>query len=230
VTVAEAIHASTNAPVNYFDGPATFPDRPGRYWDGAITGCNNPLLAGVTEAIGLKQEPRNIVALSLGTGSNALPWAQPNDPPSLYTQPVSQPGLKGDVKKLASSILDDPPDAATFLAHVLTGCGAGLDPTVSGSRIVRLNPLMSPKRTPAGASDRWCPPGAMTAAQFKYIGNLDMDAVEQAQVDAISHFADMWLKDEVLNQPIRMDGDSLICELGQETFSVAAAVWKRISE
>ena len=44
VTLAEAIHASTNAPVNYFDAPADFPDRAGRYWDGAIAGCNNPVL------------------------------------------------------------------------------------------------------------------------------------------------------------------------------------------
>src|SRR6266566_4326225 len=38
VTLAEAVHASTNAPVNYFDAPAQFPDRPQRYWDGGITG------------------------------------------------------------------------------------------------------------------------------------------------------------------------------------------------
>ncbi|HUX27275.1 MAG TPA: patatin-like phospholipase family protein, partial [Terracidiphilus sp.] len=52
VRLAEAIHASTNAPVMFFDKPADFPSEPGRrYWDGAITGCNNPVLAAVTEAI-----------------------------------------------------------------------------------------------------------------------------------------------------------------------------------
>ena len=229
MTLAQAIHASTNAPVNYFDGPATFPGRPGRYWDGAITGCNNPVLAAITEAIGLKQDPHNIVALSLGTGNNALPWAQPGELPSPYTQAMSETDLKGDVQKLSSAILDDPPDSATFVAHVMTGCGAGLDSAISLSRIVRMNPLVSPQRAPAGASERWCPPGAMTAKQFNYIANLDMDATEQAQVDAISQLADMWLNDEVLNQPIRMNSDNLSCELGQDRFSAAAAVWRKIS-
>jgi hypothetical protein len=41
VTVAEAIHASTNAPVNYFDAPAKIAERSERYWDGAVAGCNN---------------------------------------------------------------------------------------------------------------------------------------------------------------------------------------------
>jgi hypothetical protein len=229
VTLAEAIHASTNAPVNYFDGPAIFPDRGGRYWDGAITGCNNPVLAAVTEAIGLGQDPHNIVALSIGTANNVLPWGQANDPPSLYTQPVPEASLKTDIKKLASSVLDDPPDAATFVAHVMTGCGAGLDPAVSGSRIVRMNPLVAPRRAPAGAADPWCPPAGLTAAQFKYIFSLDMDAVETAQVFAVSYFADLWVNDQVLNQPIRMDADTLKCELGQDTFSAALEAWRKIS-
>jgi hypothetical protein len=229
VTVAQAIHASTNAPVNYFDGPAVFPNQDSRYWDGAITGCNNPVLAGVTEAIGLGHAHDHIVALSLGTGSVALPWPQPADPPSLFTQTAPKADFKGDLCKMASAILDDPPDAATFVAHVMTGCGAGLDPTVSKSRVVRMNPLISPMRAPAGSSDPWRPPGDMTAAQFKYLMNLDMDAVDQAQVSAIEHFADLWLEDQVHNQPIRMKYDTLACELGQETFSAAAAVWRQIS-
>jgi len=229
VTLAEAIHASTNAPVNYFDGPARFPNRPGRYWDGAVSGCNNPVLAAVTEAVGLKQDPHEIVALSLGTANNALPWPQPGDPPSLYTQPPSKTGLRSDVKKLATAILDDPPDAATFVAHVMTGCGAGLDPAVSDSRIIRMNPLVSPRKSAARANDPWSAPGGMTHDQFEYIFNLDMDAVETAEVDAITQYADLWLKDEVLNQPVRMNGDLLKREVGQDTFSAAKAAWETIS-
>ena len=63
ITLAEAIHASTNAPVNYFDGPATFPVRTVRYWDGGISGHNNPVLAAVTEAMLLGVPPQNIAAL-----------------------------------------------------------------------------------------------------------------------------------------------------------------------
>ena len=229
VTVAEAIHASTNAPVNYFDAPAVFPGHSTRYWDGAISGCNNPILAAVAEAIGLGQSPGNIVALGLGTATNALPWARQGDPHSDFTQPLCNPELKEDVKKLASAILDDPPDAATFLAHVMTGCGAGIDPNVSKSRIIRLNPLVAPMPAEAGATDPWRPPGDMTPEHFQYLANLDMDAVAQEQVDAISHLADLWVQDKVRNQGVRMNGDTLACELGQDRFSTALAAWNQIS-
>jgi hypothetical protein len=73
------------------------------------------------------------------------------------------------------------------------------------------------------------PARRLTAAQFKFIFNLDMDAVETAEVFAISHFADLWLNDQVLNQPIRMDADNLKCELGQDTFSAGKEAWKKIS-
>jgi uncharacterized protein len=140
VTLAEAIHASTNAPVNYFDAPATFPGGRKRYWDGAITGCNNPVLAAVTEAIVRRRDPMDIVALSIGTGSVALPQQPPGQPPSPYLQAVAAAGLAADLRKLATAILDDPPDIATFLAHVMTGSGQGLDRPPADSRIVRMSP------------------------------------------------------------------------------------------
>jgi len=224
VTLAEAIHASTNAPVNYFDSPATFPDRPGRYWDGAITGCNNPVLAAVTEAIATGQQPTDIVALSLGTATVALPWPQPGEAPSPYTQAVSDPGIATDLHKLATSILDDPPDIATYLAHIMTGSGIGLNRPQADSRIIRMNPLISP----VGSPGAWSAPGAMTGDQFTYLANLDMDAVEQSEVDAISRFADLWLKNAARNQPLRMNADTLEPELGQATFAAAEAAWKAL--
>ncbi len=224
VTLAEAIHASTNAPVNYFDAPATFPDRPGRYWDGAISGCNNPVLAAVTEAIVKGQDPMNLAVLSMGTASVALPWPQQGQQPSPYVQQVVAPGFVTDLRKLATSIVDDPPDIATFLAHVMTGSGMGLKKPPADSRIIRMNPLISPVMN----GSAWCAPGAMSAAQFTYLAKLDMDAVEQPQVDAISKYADLWVQGVAPNQPIRMNGDTLDPELGQNTFQAAKAAWDTI--
>ena len=223
VTLAEAIHASTNAPVNYFDAPATFPDRPDRYWDGAISGCNNPVLAAVTEAIVKSQNPTNIAVLSIGTASVALPWPRPGQPSSPYVQQIGDPGFVADLRKLATSILDDPPDIATFLAHVMTG-GVVLNRPPADSRIIRMNPLISPVKK-AGA---WSAPGSMSAAQFTYLARLDMDAVEQPQVDAISKYADLWVQGVAPNQPIRMNGDTLDPELGQTTFQNAVAAWNAL--
>jgi len=224
VTLAEAIHASTNAPVNYFDAPAAFPDRPDRYWDGAISGCNNPAVAGVTEAMVKGQNPLNLAVLSIGTASVALPWPQPGEESSPYVQKLDAPQVVTDLRKLASSILDDPPDIATFLAHVMTGSGRDLNNPATDSRVVRMNPLISPVKK----GDVWSAPGSMSAAQFTYLAKLDMDAVEQAQVDAISKYADLWVQGAAPNQPIRMDGDTLRRELGQDTFQGAVAAWQAI--
>jgi uncharacterized protein len=224
VTLGEAVHASTNAPVNYFDEPAQFPDRPERYWDGGITGCNNPVQAAVTEALVLGQNPTDVAALSLGTGTVALPWPEPGKATSPYMQKLTDPSLISDLHKLATSILDDPPDIATFLAHVMTGGKSGLASSVE-SRIVRMNPLISPVRD--GPSN-WKAPGNMTAAQFMFLANLDLDAVQQHEVDSIAEYAALWLLDEAPNQPIRMNGDTLERELGYSQFSAAAAAWRSL--
>ena len=129
-----------------------------------------------------------------------------------------------DLQKLATSILDDPPDIATYLAHVMTGSGIGLNLPAADSRIVRMNPLISP----VGGTGAWIAPGSMTAEQFSYLANLDMDAVEQAQVDAISQYADLWIQNTAPNQPIRMNGDTLVAELGQNRFQGAVAAWNAI--
>ncbi len=218
ITIAEAIHASTNAPVNYFDGPATFPDQPRRYWDGAIAGYNNPVLAAVTEAIVLGQDPSRLAVLSIGSASVALPFPQPGDAPSPFLQPLAHETFTNDLRKLATSILDDPPDAATFLVHVMTGGG-------HDSRVVRMNPLVSPVQK----NGDWTAPASMTTAQFTYLAKLDMDAVQQAQVDAISSYADLWVSGVAPNQPIRMDSDMLKPELGQSTFPDAVKAWRAIS-
>lgn len=226
LTLAEAIHASTNAPVNYFDGPAVYPNNPDRYWDGGITGNNNPVLVGVTEAVTATKEFTEIVALSLGTATVALPWPQAGEEGSLYVRQRGSLGLKNDLAKLAGSILDDPPDLASFLAHVMTGSGAGVAAGgVADSQIVRMSPMISPVRD---ASGQWVPPGGLTPDQFKAISTLDMDALAQSDVAMIADYADRWLNDQVPNQPVRMDGDNLKAEIGQVVFSKAKAAWDEI--
>jgi hypothetical protein len=225
VLLAEAVHASSNAPVNYFDKPAVLTSDPGkRYWDGAITGSNNPVLAGVAEAVVLGQDPAGIVALSIGTGTLCRPLAAPGAAPSPLFEPDPEPGLKTDVRKLATAILDDPPDSANFLAHVMTGGALKVAETPVDSRIVRMSPMISPVR---GASGEWQVPDGLDEAGFQFLAGLDMDAVPQDQVQAIQNFASLWLQDKVRNQPIRMGGD-LQRELGQDWYSQAKAAWEAI--
>ncbi|HEY5300568.1 MAG TPA: hypothetical protein VIJ55_07830, partial [Acetobacteraceae bacterium] len=147
------------------------------------------------------------------------------DGDSPYVRRPSDTGLLPDLKKLATAILDDPPDAASFLAHTMTGGPAGLRPPLD-SRIVRMNPLIAPVRD--RSTQLWTAPAGMQAAQFCHLRDLDMDAVEQLDVDLIGSFADSWIRDEVMNQPIRMDSDTLQKEIGSTTFGDAVRSWQML--
>lgn len=120
-------------------------------------------------------------------------------------------------------MFDDPPDVATFIAHLETGRGMGLDKPPADSRIVRINPLIRPVKS----DGEWTAPSGMNQADFTYLVGLDMDAVEQQQVDAICRYADLWLQDLALNQPIRWNRDSQR-EVGQDRFSDALAAWRAL--
>ncbi|HSC46652.1 MAG TPA: patatin-like phospholipase family protein [Gammaproteobacteria bacterium] len=224
-TLAQAIHASTNAPVNYFDAPARFPGHNERYWDGGLTGNNNPVLAAVTEAAVLEQRPEDVIALSLGTGSVFLPMPAPGTALSTYETPRKPTSLVRDLKKLALAILDDPPDAASFHVHVMTGSGSNL-PSPAVSRLVRMNPLLSPVRDTEG---QWAPPGGMSGEEFLTLCDLGMDALAQDEVDRIGRLADLWLVDKVRNQPIRLNGSTLDAEIGYESFGAARAGWEALT-
>jgi hypothetical protein len=213
VSLAGAVHASTNAPVNYFDAPAALPGVDDRFWDGGIAGCNNPTVVAVVEALVLGHSPQDIRVLSLGTASVSLPLAPIGAPPSPLEAPRPTSSLRADLKKLATAILDDPPDAATFIAHAMTGGNAGLQPPIV-SRIVRMSPLVSPLPAAGGA---WTPPAGWSVAQFQYLCNID-------------DYCAFWLRDRAPNQPIRMNGtafDPQHPEIGYAIFSEASAPGER---
>lgn len=226
-TLAEAVHASTNAPVAYFDAPATIPSSADRFWDGGITGCNNPTLAAVIEAIVLGQTPTDVCVLSLGTGAVSLPLAAPGATPSAFESPRPTCTLPGDIQKLATSILADPPDVATFVAHVVTG-GKPTTSSALQSRIVRMNPLISPMLDGNG---KWIAPPNMPTDVFNYLKGMDMDAVIEYDITLITQYCEAWLGDYAPNQPIRpngVNGDPSKPEIGYAKFSEAKAAWRAL--
>ncbi len=227
VTLAASVHASTNAPVNYFDAPADLPGGPERFWDGGITGCNNPAVAAVVEAMVLGQSPRDIRLLSLGTGTVSLPLAAPGASPSPLEAPRAEPSLAVDLTKLATAILDDPPDVATYIAHVITGANENV-PAPAISRVVRMSPLMAPLPAEPGP---WIPPAGWSLAQFRYLCNIDMDAIAQTDIAYIDDYCGYWLADKAPNQPIRSNGHSFDPqhpENGYALFSEAKAAWRAL--
>ena len=219
-TLAEAVHISTNAPINYFDAPAAISSARDRFWDGGITGCNNPAVAATIEAITQNIAAADIRLLSIGTGTVSLPF-EPAQPP--FTAERRPPSFVRDLQKLATAILDDPPDIATFISYAITRDRASAAPYPD--RVVRMNPMIAPQRTANG----WATYANMTNEEFAYLCGIGMDAVEQPQVAAIESYCDLWLADRVPNQPIRMDSARLEPEIGQARFSQARAAWEKIS-
>jgi hypothetical protein len=223
-TLAQAIHASTNAPVNYFDAPASV--GAGRYWDGAIGGYNNPVHLAALEAVANRDRYQTSIgeirALSLGTGSVALPLEQhlPHEDPNLVRhRPDST--LTGDLTKLATSIVDDPPDAASFHAHILLGGALPPDaqhPMTTGP-VVRLSPLLQP--FPGTGGRPWDYPTGLDEKQFTALCQLDVDAIEQDSVDLIDCLRKAWHEDKARNQAIRANSQTLAAEIGHERYSQA---------
>ena len=244
-TLAEAVHGSSNAPVKYFDAPALF-DTPAfagcRYWDGGMGGFNNPVTAGVIEALAYGIPPGSISALSIGTGGVFLPLPSPIPAPGaggqnpLYTT-IDNSGLFHDLEKAAATIVDDPPEQASFVAHLVISGAAGLsqDPAnpVTNGNLIRLNPQIQPITTPNGlavppllahapAASNIATKYSTDLAAFQELVKLDIDAIEQDDVDLITTLANTWLADASPNQAIRTTKD-LRPLIGHGTFSAAAA-------
>jgi hypothetical protein len=228
-TLAEAIHASTNAPVAYFDAPAVV-SRGRRCWDGALGGYNNPVLAGITEALANGIEPQAIEVLSIGTGSVILPTAGGNEDTATakLVQQRARTSIAGDLRKLAGSILDDPPDAASLNDNLALGLGVprdGAHPTTEG-RLIRMNPLVQPIRVASG----WARPAGLIEAdddsdEFVRLRELGMDAVADDEIALIRKFCTLWHNDAIVNQPIRANSDTLECEIGQRWYNETKAQW-----
>jgi hypothetical protein len=160
-TLAEAVHASTNAPINYFDEPAAIPSAVDRFWDGGVSGCNNPAVAATVEAITQDIPVAQIRLLSLGTGTVHLPFADRPQPP--FTADRQKTSFVTDLQKLATSILDDPPDIASYIAYAITRDRA----SAADYRdcVVRMNPLIVPRRI----GDGWGTYADMTKEAFSYL-------------------------------------------------------------
>jgi len=250
MTIASAVHASTTAPVLYFDRPAEFmvdlayPDVSSmpinmQFWDGGVTGLNNPVAAAVAEAISASVSSSEIAALSIGTGSvlKSNNWShQGGDPAQLAPERKKLTPI-GDVAALAEAVVDDPPDFASFLAHTMTGGHAptGTE-TVTDGRIVRMSPLVLGDFV-AGKWQRpaWNQPPLRSGGLdlFERLQNLGMDAVAQQEVDDIGKLGDAWLGGDAKNQPIRGNffqdaAAGYHAEIGHLSFAAARAAAARL--
>ncbi len=246
VSLAHAIHSSSNALVNYFDAPAEInisllngvEKRTTWFWDGGVSGFNNPVLAGLVEAMtngAVDKKDYCILSIGTGTGShvNIADSGTSTDPitKAIYEKNKSNPlvitkasfKFMDDIRKMATSILSDPPDSATFITYAI------LDPSLNNSaNLVRINPNLTPVLNendwydlpPAYKSD----PGGMT--KYKKLLAMDMDAVKEDEVKQLIDLCDKFIWDSSIpNQLIRGDIKNPALILGQPTYKSAKEKW-----
>jgi predicted acylesterase/phospholipase RssA len=224
-TLVEAVHASTNPPIPYYDEPAEV--RGHRFLDGALAGYNNPVLAAVVEALANRPgEADDIRVLSIGTGGSAQPRAIDGAPPPLG-KPRAGTGFRTIFTKAVGAIFADPPDVASFHAHMalrqpLPAPGS----TVTEGYVVRLCPLVRPEWN--ATTSQWTLPAGLDAEEFERLIAMPLDSMTQEDVELNVNMRKLWMNDKLPNQPIRM-GDHMRCDIGHEKFGDAAAHWKQIS-
>ena len=239
-TIAEAVHASTTAPVLYYDAPAQLQlqlrytaesaphDLSMKFWDGGVTGLNNPVAAAVAEALANGCAPDDIRVLSIGTGAGVRSNNPDHhgDPLQLVQTDVVLNRFK-DVAKLARAVVGDPPDFASFLAHVMTGKRDPGDPL--DTNVVRLSPLILGDYTaPRWRRPDWLDEDSMASSdRFARLVAMDMDAHTEEHVLDIRMLTEAWLADRAWNQPIRFDffqdpARGIHAEIGHLRFSDAS--------
>jgi hypothetical protein len=247
LSVADAVHGSSTPPVRFFDQPAlTGSPRSRRLWDGALGGYNNPVVAGICELLAHPEvRPEAIEVLSIGTGQVRLfshrtaELLRSRDPAcripaaAIATggDPLRAPYFKRtmrDLEKLAMTILDDPPDAATYVAFMLLGHKPPCDAELPDLRLVRMNPVLCPIRE----GDHWSLPTSFAdPKQVARLAELDLDAHEPGDVELIAAFTRAWLyakhAGELPNQGIRQQWDSSL-DFGDPTFEAAKRRWQAL--
>jgi uncharacterized protein len=173
--------------------------------------------------------------LSIGTGAISLPVVAHGTRRERGLVDVAQrPGLIHDVMELAESILDDPPDSASFEAWVMLGnpvpathdgrlLASELRESEEPVSLIRMNPLVRPRKDAAG---NWIPPQGLSQKEFRQITNIELDARVPSDVRLLVKLARAWLDDQVLNQPIRENPYTFEPRIGHTKFTDALEAWQ----
>lgn len=239
INLLDAVNLSTHAPLNWFDGlaRAAGSNSPG-FWDGALTGFNNPVQLAACEAIA-NGVPRDAIGvLSIGSGHcMLLPWDADCDP--AFKVGVPRPCLRKDLRKVARAIIAEPPDADSYMAHLsLCEQVPAQEGEPCASPVIRCSPLIHPQHD--GRS--WvAPPGFASPEDFGRLVDMDIAATADEDVALIELLCSNWLAGRSQNQAVRRAGnyfgldaqgrwnEQRCCEIGYPRFADAQAAWHQMS-
>ena len=236
LTLTRAIHGSSNAPIQYFDFPVRVKASNGMYyelWDGALGGFNNPIVAGVIEALELKVNINKIKIISIGNGNSIMSMSEKENfykyksisqkerrKKIMFWRYIYQ--LKYFAKTVlyqTKTILFHPPDWANYVAlQFLKISTEG----VLEDRFIRLSPLI---HLEDGTEN------LRLKRLIEALYNLDMDLTDQADIDLIKNCFQEWKNGNIKNQPIQysIQGKNQISLVfGSHTFSDGMLKWINI--
>lgn len=234
VKLTQAIHGSSNAPVQYFDFPARFKAKENdvfyELWDGALGGFNNPVLAGIIEAYKTDVRLEEIRIVSIGTGNKLMSiedkktfwkWKQiaiKNRRKKLNFNKLMPQAkfFKETVLNQAKTILYQPPDTANYIAMMFL---SATTTKAVDDNFIRLSPLIH--------SDTSTPPEVVPLLHTLY--SLDMDLAKDEEINALLECFEKWKEGKIANQPIEFKikrNNDVVFIKGDKAYATAMDKWK----
>lgn len=237
VRLTQAIHGSSNAPIQYFDFPARFKAKGSNIWydlwDGALGGFNNPVAAGIIEAIKCGYKKDDISVVSLGTSNR---YMSVPDKENFYK--VKQTTIRERNKKFllwrlhhqlsffklsilnqAKTIIYEPPDWANFVAFMFLFEASYVTGEYSLKRFVRLSPVLHIDMNT---------PEEVVQLQEKLYG-LDMNLTSDADIRLVEECYRYWKEGSILNQTVEYHitrDNELVSTIGHSSYGSAFSDWR----
>ncbi|MGB5820729.1 MAG: patatin-like phospholipase family protein [Saonia sp.] len=236
VRLTQAIHGSSNAPIQYFDFPARFKAKGSEIfyelWDGALGGFNNPVVAGLIEAYKLGIPLERIQIISIGTGNRLMSIGdkkrfyktkqitlrERNKKYLFWRYGYQTEYFKNTVLNQAKTILYQPPDWANYVALMFLLKTSDED---ISNRFIRLSPMIH--------VDSNTNPHALEIIEKLYY--MDMDLTVNTEIELLKVCFEKWKSGEIKNQPLEYHverNNDLVYKKGDKYFENAMAKWKNI--
>lgn len=223
VNLVEAIHGSSNAPINYFDFPAIFSPEGTRrrfyLWDGALGGFNNPVMAGLTEAFANGISKEKIHILSIGTGGKLI---SDEDSDSFRDQYYTTLLGKKVVRTKDGTNIDfeKTKKKSGFFYRLFKGAGFYGSTIANMSQTILFEPqtwasysaytsLFAGNLDDKSNSKRFLRLSPQIIKQedsdelINNLYNLDMDVTEQDDIELLKSCYVLWKSGEIKNEPIQ---------------------------
>lgn len=234
VSLTQAIHGSSNAPVQFFDFPARFKSKNNdiffELWDGALGGFNNPVLAGIIEAFKEGINLKDIRLVSLGTGNKLMTMDAKDEFWKLEQTAIRKRRkklafwhwgpqarfFKETVLNQAKTILYQPPDWANYVAMMFLK--ATTDKKTE-ENFIRLSPLVH--IDPNTAKD--------TVPLLQKLYGMDMDLTKDKDIEILLECFRHWKAGDILNQPIEfkvLRNNEIVYKNGDREYQVAMKRWR----